>query len=86
MGLHQSSPATLLFRISKVRLLLAGLCCCQSPGGGLEPWPAQGLSHWNGRRKCGRISIIITAKVDEALSSSQVSFQTLDNILHLVVS
>ena len=42
MGLHQSSQAALLFRISKVRLLLAGLCCCQSPGGGLEPWACPG--------------------------------------------
>lgn len=52
-----------------------------------HPWLLSlGLSHWCCRRKCGHGGIGITANVDETLSSSQVSFQTLYNILHFTVS
>lgn len=89
LGLDESGQATFPFNIHKVRLLLTRLCCCQSPGRCLElgprtrGWLCPGLSPRNCRRKRGRTGvIIITANLDEALSSSQVSFQTLCSVLN----
>lgn len=89
LGLDESGQATFPFTIHKVRLLLTRLCCCQSPGHCLElgprtrGWLCPGLSPRNCRRKRGRTGvIIIMANPDEALSSSQVSFQTLCSVLN----
>lgn len=83
----QVQQATFLFSIPKVTLLRPSLCCCQraldrARSSGLAPWAA----HRDCRRKCGHVGIIITANMDEALSSCQASFQTLYNILRFTVS